>query len=452
MRSVLPTALATGLVAATLLTAPTAQAAADTCQGRAATVVGTPGQYVLTGTEGDDVIVTNGAGPTLGLGGNDLICVTGGTSPLLEVSVDAGPGDDVVDASAVVGGVDVELGAGSDTYTGSPYDETVHGGTNGYDGGSAVDTERDTITTGPGGDDRVVSGSDRTVPNRDVVIVGADDGTGFGNEVVWTGPLAADGRLDGGGGARLVFDTGTTTGSVAVNATAGFLALDGVTTLRWTGFDRFRTGSKATPAPARFEFMGSDRDEELELVFAKAHQGRQRIAMGGGADTLLLGDENVGARGSRYIGGPGEDHVALWAGKRLDLDLQRERIKTVPAGSTFRSTFTDFETQLVGAKKLVLKGTRKADELRFYACKATVKGRGGADDIRQSRGDDYFEGGLRCNPQRFRLFGGGGKDTLRGSRGRDLLVGGPGRDTISGNAGRDTCSGEKLRSCEIKRR
>jgi Ca2+-binding RTX toxin-like protein len=288
------------------------------------------------------------------------------------------------------------------------------------------------------------------VPNRDVVVLGADDGAGFGSEVVWTGPMAADGRLDGGGGARLAFDTGT--GSVAIDATAGFLAEDGVTTLRWTGFDRFRTGSKATPAPARFEFLGSDRDEELEIVFAKAHQGRQRIAMGGGADTLLLGDENLGARGSRYLGGPGEDHVALWAGKRLDLDLQRERIKTKPAGSTFRSTFADFETQLVGAKKLVLKGTNKSDELRFYACKATVKGRGGADDIRQSRGDDYFEAGLRCNPRKFRLFGGGGKDTLQGSTGRDLLVGGPGRDTINGNRGRDTCSGEKLRSCEIKRR
>jgi hypothetical protein len=450
MRTLLPAGLATGLLAATLLTGPGAQAAAYTCQGRTATVVGA-GPYGLTGTEGDDVIVTNGSTGVQALGGNDLICVTGGTA-FGDVSVHAGAGDDVVDASQVIGGVDVELGAGSDTYTGSAYDESVHGGNNGYSGGLSVDTERDVIATGAGGDDRVVSGSERTVANADVVVLGADDGVGFGSEVVWTGPLAFDGRLDGGGGARLIFGTGSGTGSVAVNATAGFLAEDGVTTLRWTGFDRFRTGSKATPAPARFEFLGSDRDEELEIVFTKAYESRQRIAMGGGADTLLLGDENLGARGSRYLGGPGADHVALWAGKRLDLDLQRERIKTKPAGSTFRSTFADFETQLVGAKKLVLKGTNKSDELRFYACKATVKGRGGADDIRQSRGDDYFEAGLRCNPRKFRLFGGGGKDTLQGSTGRDLLVGGPGRDTINGNRGRDTCSGEKLRSCEIKRR
>jgi Ca2+-binding RTX toxin-like protein len=451
MRSLLPTALATGLVAATLLTAPTAQAAADTCQGRAATVVGTPGQYVLTGTEGDDVIVTNGAGPTLGLGGNDLICVTGGTSPLLEVSVDAGAGDDVVDASAVANRVMVELGAGSDTYTGSPYDETVHGGTNGYDGGPEVDTERDTITTGSGGDDRVTSGSDRTVINTDVVVLGADDGVGFGNSLGWTGPLGAGGRLDGGGGAGLGFGVGS--GDVLVDASSGTLSQDGANQLRWTGFDRYTTGGSRARTPRSFTFLGTDRDEELDFRFPNADKSLQNIIMGGGDDVLSLGhDDNVGRKGSSYAGGPGADHVNMWAGRSLDLDLRSGRMVTKKSGRTVRNRLTGFETQLVGAKKLVLEGTKKADELRFYACKATVQGRGGADDIRQSRGDDYFEAGLRCNPRKFRLFGGGGKDALRGSTGRDLLVGGPGRDTINGNAGRDTCSGEKLRSCEIKRR
>jgi len=95
---------------------------------------------------------------------------------------------------------------------------------------------------------------------------------------------------------------------------------------------------------------------------------------------------------------------------------------------------------------------KKGEELRFYACRATVHGRGGADDIRQSRGDDYFEAGLRCKPRKFRLFGDKGKDTLQGSTDNDVLVGGPGRDAINGNGGRDRCSGEKLRGCEIRLR
>lgn len=449
MRPLLPAGLATGLLAVTLLTAPGAQAASYTCQGRTATVVGS-GQYDLVGTEGDDVMVTNGVGTTVGLGGNDLICVTGGTA-FGDVSVDAGAGDDVVDASAVIGGVDVELGAGSDTYTGSAYDETVHGGINGYEGGPAVDTERDSITTGSGGDDRVVSGSDRTVVNADVVVLGADDGAGLGSSVAWIGPAGAGFRLDGGGGAGLGFTVGG--GDVLVHASSGTLSQDGTRQLSWTGFDRYTTGGSNSRTPRSFTFLGTDRDEELDFRFPHADKSRQNIIMGGGDDVLHLGyDDNVGRKGSSYAGGHGADHVNMWAGRSLDLDLRSGRMVTKKNGRTVRNRLTGFETQLVGAKKLVLKGTKKADELRFYACKATVKGRGGADDIRQSRGDDYFEAGLRCNPQKFRLFGGGGKDTLRGSRGRDLLVGGPGRDTIAGNAGRDTCSGEKLRSCEIRRR
>lgn len=451
MRPLLPAGLATGLLAATLLTTPGAQAIADTCQGRAATVVGTPEQYGLTATEGDDVIVTNGADGVQALGGNDLVCVTGGSSPLEDVSVDAGAGDDVVDASAAASGVSVELGAGSDTYTGAAQDETVHGGTDGYDGGTRADIERDTITTGPGGDDRVVSGSDRTVINADVVVLGADDGVGFGNTVAWTGPAGAGFRLDGGGGAGLGFGVGS--GDVLVDASSGTLSQDGTRQLYWTGFDRYTTGGSASRTPRSFTFLGTDRDEELDFRFPDADKSRHNIIMGGGDDVLSLGyDDNVGRKGSSYAGGPGTDHVNAWTGRSLDLDLRSGRMVTKKSGRAVRNRLTGFETQLVGAKKLVLEGTKKADELRFYACKATVKGRGGADDIRQSRGDDYFEAGLRCNPRRFRLLGGGGNDTMQGSTDDDVLVGGPGRDTINGNGGRDRCSGERLRSCEVRLR
>ncbi len=438
--------LTTGLLAAMLLPATPTYAVGETCQGRPATIVGTPGQYGLAGTEGDDVVVTQGARGVATLGGNDLVCITSALPSPASVSLEAGSGDDVVDASAATGPLAVVLGPGRDTYTGSPFDEYVVSGTEGSEYEPPVDIERDVITTVAGGDDSVMSGSGPAAPNSDVVVLGTDDGAGRGSEVVWLGPMASGASLDGGGGARLTFYVGT--GQVVVDARAGTYTEDGRQLLRWSGFDRFTTGGTA-PTPSSFTFLGTDRAEELNLRFADARTTRQQIDMAGGKDSLSLeyGD-NVGARGSTYEGGPGQDHVNMWAGSHLDLDLASGRMETRHAGRTVRTSLEGFETQLLGARDLELDGTSRADVIRFYACKATVHGRGGADDIAQTR-RNYHVPRPRCHPWKFRLFGGGGNDTLRGSTDRDLLVGGRGRDTIYGNGGRDRCSGEKLRSCEI---
>ena len=218
----------------------------------------------------------------------------------------------------------------------------------------------------------------------------------------------------------------------------------------WASSPCFAAGGPSR-TPSSFRFLGTDRDEELTYDFPHAHRTVQHIDMGGGDDSLWLGDDNVGPAGSTYDGGSGTDHVAMWAGRILDLDLATDRLVTRHKGRTRRSSLTGFDTQLVGARHLVLAGTRKAEDLRFHACTATVRGRGGADDIRHSR-DNYFEGGLRCTPLAFRLYGGGGNDVLQGGRGDDLLVGGAGRDTVLGNVGRDRCSGEKVRACEVRLR
>ena len=60
--------LVTGLLTALVVPAAPATAAAETCQGRPATLIGTPGRAALTGTEGADVIVTNGAVTVAALG------------------------------------------------------------------------------------------------------------------------------------------------------------------------------------------------------------------------------------------------------------------------------------------------------------------------------------------------------------------------------------------------
>ena len=60
--------LACGLVVG-MLALPVSAVAGETCQGEAATVVGSPEVMTLLGTDGDDVIVTNGSW----VGGNDVL-------------------------------------------------------------------------------------------------------------------------------------------------------------------------------------------------------------------------------------------------------------------------------------------------------------------------------------------------------------------------------------------
>ncbi|HYH72565.1 MAG TPA: hypothetical protein VD764_05065, partial [Nocardioides sp.] len=86
---------------APLLPAVPATAVAGTCEGRAATHLGTPGDDVLTGTDGDDVMVGLGGDDRIsGLLGNDVICGDEGSDRLAGLA-----GDD-----RILGGFDSEAG------------------------------------------------------------------------------------------------------------------------------------------------------------------------------------------------------------------------------------------------------------------------------------------------------------------------------------------------------
>lgn len=434
--------VATGLLAATLLTSPTAYAAGETCQGRAATVVGTPNQSGLVGTEGPDVVVTNGTTSVHTLGGDDLVCVTDVTRPGV-LTLRSGAGNDVVDASASGSSIDAELGTGSDHYTASAGRDYVVLGSN--DGGP-VDLEADTVVATTGGNasqsgDQYFSGM-LDVPNPDVL-----DLSGDGHVVYWYGIQAPGSRVAVGTSAELRPTLGV--GDVAFDAARRSWTEDGAPVLTWTGeVTRFELGPGA---PRSLSFAGSDRDEYARVYLNRGARTVLRFALGGGDDTLLAQD-GLGWRGSEYVGGPGEDSVDLWAGRRLDLDLARGRLERRFFGTTQRSTFRGWDDVRVGARRMTVLGTKTADDIRFYACTATVRGRAGKDSLESYRtGDDGYL--LDCDARRstIRLHGDGGNDVLSGSRGKDLLVGGSGRDRIDGNANRDTCSGEKLTSCEIRK-
>ena len=159
------------LGAALLAPISTAAAAGETCQGQAATIVGTPGGQI-TGTEGADVILTNGAIRVDALGGDDLVCSTG---------------EDGGVTYAI--GVIVVLGAGADTFIPSERDNsTIYAGT--VDG---TDTEADVIRVS--GEGLVISGM-AGQPNADIIDLVVAAG-----EVSWSGIQTARGPGRSGGPA-----------------------------------------------------------------------------------------------------------------------------------------------------------------------------------------------------------------------------------------------------------
>lgn len=427
---------ATGLGLALLAPTVSTAAAVDTCQGAPATLVGTPAQ-ALTGTEGPDVVVTNGATLVKTLGGNDVVCVSGGPS-----QVYAGEGDDVVDASTSTRfGAQVRLGAGSDRFTGSTAFDVVYAGDEAVPGvAPGADAERDVIDTGPAGKvrDQVTSGQPGT-PNDDQVRMGS----GY---LSWAGIPTAATDVDGGRASGLGIEPAATE-SVTIDGGAGTLAVDAQPLLRFEGFTEY---SVYAPAGLRdFAFDGGSRAETLFLVLGA--DAPHRVAMGAGDDHLRFNRTDALPAGGTYDGGSGRDRVslALPDEKDLDLDLRRGRLSLGQRSAEVTVPVRRFEDALVMARDVDLVGTSARNDLVVGACRSRVDGREGRDTFDQF--DQFDEDAeLACTP-RARLVGGPGDDRLTGSRGPDVLLGGPGRDRADGAQGRDVCQAEVRQRCEVRR-
>jgi hypothetical protein len=155
-----------------------------TCNGLPATIVGTPGNDVINGTDGPDVIA--------GLGGNDVI--------------NGGDGDDVICGYA--GNDSLYGGNGNDTLIGSYGNDTLDGG-NGIDtlsGGDGADAllggNGNDALTGGAGNDALTGGN-----GDDALDGGANNDTlaGGGGDDTLTGGAGAD-AFSGGNGADVNTD------------------------------------------------------------------------------------------------------------------------------------------------------------------------------------------------------------------------------------------------------
>ena len=448
------TLTAVGLLGLALLTpAYSASAAAETCRGEAATIVGT-GQPVR-GTEGRDVIVAGTSSQVDAYGGDDLICLSRGVDAYYVQEIDAGPGNDTVDATAASTDVSTRtaLGPGADTFVGGAAQDIVHAG-NAPEPRDVVaqpgsDVDGDRVGTG-NGDDTVYSGSSGGA-DHDVVDLGAGDDALF----LGTSQLAGDAAFDGGdgedplrfgvGSEEVTFDQGTGTFTSAAG-TAALTSFASVT---------------VDAGPGKVHYRGTPGDDSLTVRTDGSPV--LDLATAAGKDLVVLEPATIGTGSTIDLGGGHDKLVAARRNGSLELDLGFRRRLVVAREKV--ADVDEVEDAFLMSPQVTMVGSNADNALTFNGCKGTLSGGHGRDFL--ARIDDYvFESYLfgcrttttmRGGPDKDHLSGGlgrdrlrgeGGNDRLEGSSGSDVLVGGGGRDRADGGLGRDRCVAEREKHCE----
>jgi hypothetical protein len=243
-------ALAVVLVSSPLAARTDAAAAAPTCHGERATLVGKPGK-VLRGTGRRDVVVTAGSSDVATGAGDDLICVVGGGDFTLVRS--EGGDDAVYVVGKHRGQVQFVSGSGSDTFVGRAERDLV---TLDLDG-------RDHVRTGESRDDvvlRPTTGRPRTT---------IDLGGGRDEIIVWTRSSRTKQFPDG-----LTADLRKDRVTLTTSATGASYRLE------VTGLERVFVNQFAT-----VRLTGDDHDNDLRATGACS-----ATLVGHGGDDLLRVD------------------------------------------------------------------------------------------------------------------------------------------------------------------
>lgn len=306
------------LVATSGLVSVSAPAAAATqCQGEEATIVGEPGTRV-NGTDGPDVIVTNGAKYVYAGAGDDLVC----TTAMPDASwVYAGVGDD-----SVVAGEDgyqrlrVDLGPGSDRFVGGAGRDIVKT----FDPVDEANRDDD-VSTGRGND--VVQATRPIGPATD----DADRiDLGRGRDVLAMGDsgLAPAASVVGGPGRDLISIRSGSEEDVDIQAEKRTIDKNYAPYLyAWESFEQHMVDV----AGAHIDFWGSSRADTLVVNSAFALEAR----MGKGSDVVGMASN---LRGNSY-GGRGRDEIIVRhsnssGGSLIDLSVRRPGPCSVIAGRT----------------------------------------------------------------------------------------------------------------------
>jgi len=380
-------------------------AATPTCHGKPATIVGVPEQ-VIRGTSGRDVIVSNGAPTIRALEGADTICVTRLPSQLW-----GGPGDDWVRADQPV---DASLGAGNDTFIGSPGNDLV------WDDRRYAKEGRDQISVGSG---------------RDRVYV--DLGQGSGSDIVDLGPdddqlsvLCCEGALPArpqrytGGDGRDYLRVPPVPHE-RIDTAAGTILSGEVLVARLDHFEKFVMHAYDGPV-----FRGSSADERINLQGTNAD-----VSMRGGADVVRVVRPVPGQPWARLDLGMGRDRLWLHGSTNQDaeVDLAKGELRS-PAGVFTVSGVEDLTTSNWHA--FAAYGTAAGNRIEIVeTCAGSAYGRGGDDHLE-------FTGAVSGTDCSRVGHGGPGGDTLVGTSLADELYGDEGYDRVHGGGGHDICEAE----------
>jgi hypothetical protein len=294
----------------TLSAGPGAHAAAA-CHGVPATIEASSG--AVTGTPGPDVIVVTGTVTSVLAGdGNDVVCLVdtrklGG--PQKWLTVDAGGGDDVVDASEAGAKTSTYLPAGADSFTGGSYNDMVAAGFEPTWVRPTGDPGPFRVRTGAGADS-VAVGTGAVVDAR---LGAGDDGMVFpadtGGALTYAGPGS---RFDLGSGRDAArFDDwwenpGAYDNRLVADLARGELTWRGVTTTM-TGVEDVWGAAAAivmrgTHGPNRLTGYGCH-------VTLRGRAGDDTLAMPDGSPETAPSDCSSSGVGHRAYGQAGADYL-----------------------------------------------------------------------------------------------------------------------------------------------
>jgi Ca2+-binding RTX toxin-like protein len=412
-----------------VLAAPVAYAA-PTCEGRAVTIVGTPGDDVIAGTTDNDVIHGLAGDDTIS-GGDDFDIICGGRGKdSLGGFNQQGTDDGYIDTLSGGAGNDGLKGSFEDRLIGGPGDDLMQGRRAHADYSSAAGA----ITV------ELVGGSGQASGEGTDTLIGivAFSGSAFGDRI--TGPADAFGL---GGNDDITLPNGGefVTGGEGDDTITVIGGLEG----------------PAQGGPGNDKMFGRELDgnEGNDLLMApdeggdlRGSEGRDILKGGPGVDGLRPDGPFVGAPtdDDRVSGGGGIDNLDYGSAPRA-VTVNLSRGTATGAGT---DTLTGIEN--VGGSRHgdTLIGDSGANDITdgdFPVTQASDKlvGGGGNDRLRAASGADTLE----ANGENDFLFGGHGNDFLAAGPGNDELVGqglaphptlppGPSDDdTLNGGSGRD---------------
>jgi Ca2+-binding RTX toxin-like protein len=400
------------VVPAVGLAAP-AQAAAPTCAGLKATIVGNDKANTITGTPQRDVIVGRGGNDTIrGVGGNDVICGGDGADTIL-----GGDGNDRILGEADLVRIDqfgrvvkkgdtISGGAGDDTIDLGVDPRPATEGTNVVvDGLSYADAPAAVVVNFQAAATAVITadGTDTVSGySQGIRVIGSPHGDmvkGTNSEDVILGRGGDDLLYGQGGDDTIVGDSPGVAGNDRLYGDAGDDTITGS-----VGIDTFVGGS------------GSD-------VLTSTSESHQSFRGGSGVDTVTF-------------------PIPLESGFVAKGHGGQDKLRLLPNGNPLVKPTVRIDQQ----KRSTIR------DLQPYTLEGKINGF--SDIVLPARALSIFKGSndsevITAHPDyRAMIYGRGGADVMTGSRQPDRLDGGNGFDIARGRGGNDPCkSAEKRSSC-----